>query len=132
MSLTPSSSRDALRRVFYVGGVVATAAGLHTVFAGARSIPGRQRANPAVESELRFYAAFYAAFGVAALRVAPRADRDGAGVRALTGALFVAGLARAGGWLATGRPHPGQVALLVIELAAPAPLVAWQARVARK
>ena len=120
----------ALRAVVYVGGAVAIAAGLDTVVRGARSIPGRQVANAAVESELRFYAAFYVAYGVAVLRVAPRADRDTAAVRALAGALLLAGLARAGGWLAAGRPEPLQRGLLTIELAAPPLVTAWQSRLA--
>jgi Domain of unknown function (DUF4345) len=110
---------------------VATAAGLHTVALGARSLPAQRLANPTVESELRFYAAFYVAYGLAALRVAPSADRDAGAVRALAGALFLAGLARAGGWLAVGQPHPGQRALLAVELALPPAMVAWQARLAR-
>ena len=121
-----------LRAIIRIGGVIATAAGLHTVIAGARSIPGQRTANPSVESELRFYAAFYLAYGVVALHVAPRADRDAAAVRALAGALFLAGLARAGGWLAVGRPHGLQRALLVIELSAPPVVVAWQGRVATR
>jgi hypothetical protein len=128
--LAPSFGRGALRGVFYLGGVVATTAGLHTVIAGARSVPRQRPANPSVESELRFYAAFYVAYGLVALRVAPRADRDTATVRALAGALLLAGLARAGGWRAVGRPHRLQLALLVIELGAPPSIVAWQARVA--
>lgn len=116
--------------MFYLGGLVATTAGLHTVIAGAKSLPGQGKANPGVESELRFYAAFYVAYGVAALRVAPRADRDTPAVRALAGALLLAGLARALGWLAVGRPHRVQRGLLVIELAAPPLITAWQARVA--
>jgi Domain of unknown function (DUF4345) len=124
-------SGSALRAVFYVGGAVATAAGLHSAILGARSLPGQALANPTVESELRYYACFYAAYGLAALRVAPRADRDGPAVRALAGALFAAGLARATGWVAAGRPHPLQRALLAIELGAPAPIVAWQSRLQR-
>ncbi len=116
----------ALRAVFYLGGAVATTAGLHTVIAGARSIPGRRTSSSSVESELRFYAAFYVAYGLAALRVAPRAHRDVAGVRALAGALFLAGVARGGGWLSTGRPHPAQRVLLGIELALPPLVVALQ------
>jgi len=123
-----SLNRSALRAVFRVGGAVATVAGLHSVAAGARSIAGQNMANASVESELRFYAAFYVAYGLAALRVAPRADRDGAAVRALAGALFLAGLARGSGWLAAGKPHPLQRGLLVIELAAPSAIVAWQKR----
>jgi Domain of unknown function (DUF4345) len=118
----------ALRGLLYLGGAVATTAGLHTVITGVRSLPGRQAASAPVESELRFYAAFYVAYGLAALRIAPRADRDAEAVRALAGALFLAGLARAGGWLASGPPHPLQRALLAIELAAPPAIVAWQAR----
>jgi uncharacterized protein DUF4345 len=116
--------------VFYVGGVVATTAGLYTVVAGAKSLPRQRYANPVIESELRFYAGFYVAYGLAMLRVAPQADRDHAAVRALAGALFLAGLARGGGWRAVGRPHALQRALLAIELAAPPSIVAWQARLA--
>src|SRR5262245_12037167 len=108
--------------------MIATAAGLDTVIRGARSVPGQGSANPSLESELRFYAAFYAAYGLALVRVARRADRDPRAVRALSGALLAAGAARAGGWLAAGRPHPLQRALLAIELGAPPVLAAWQAR----
>lgn len=121
---------NGLRAVLLTGGVVATAAGLHTVVAGARSIAGQRTSNPSVESELRFYAAYYVAYGVALLHVAPRADREPAAVRALAGALFLAGLARAGGWLAAGRPHPFQRGLLAVELGAPPLIVAWQRRMA--
>jgi hypothetical protein len=122
----------ALRVLFYLGGAVATGSGLHSVIAGARALPRQTPANPSVESELRFYAAFYLAYGLAVLRVAPRADRDPAAVRALAGALFLAGLARAFGWLAVGRPHALQRGLLAIELAAPPAVVAWQARLATR
>ena len=125
------TSREALRRTFQLGGSFATAMGLWTVVSGARSLPGQDYANPTVESELRFYAAFYVAYGLAVLRVAPRADRDAEAVRALAGALLLAGVARAGGWIATGRPHVNQRALLAAELAGPPAIVAWQARVAR-
>ena len=128
--MTNTLSRRALRAVLYAGGAVATTAGLHTAIAGAKSVPGNgpDLASPSLESELRFYGAFYAAYGVLALRVAPRADRDTGGVRAIAGALFLAGAARAGGWLAAGRPDTVQRALLAIELAAPPAIVAWQAR----
>jgi Domain of unknown function (DUF4345) len=102
------------------------------VIAGAKSLPGQGSANAAVESELRFYAAFYVAYGLAVLRVAPRADTDTHAVRALAGALLVAGLSRALGWLAVGRPHTLQRGLLVIELAAPPLITVWQARLASR
>jgi uncharacterized protein DUF4345 len=127
-SLTRTRGRRFLRAFFYTGGVVATSAGLHTMIAGARSIVGERRANPSVESELRFYATFYVAYGLAALRVAPRADRERLNVLALAALLFLAGLVRAGAWLAAGRPHPFQIGLLAVELGAPPAILAAQAR----
>lgn len=124
------TAERALRAVLYLGGAVATTAGLHTAVTGGRSVPGEGLANAGLESELRFYGVFYAAYGTAVLRVAPRADHDAEAVRALAATLFVAGLARAGGWRAVGRPHPLQRALLAIELAAPPAIAACQARVA--
>jgi hypothetical protein len=123
-------TRRSLQAAFYAGGAVATAAGLHTALTGGRSLPGGQPTTPSIESELRFYGAFYAAYGVCALRTAPQADSDVRAVRALAGALFLAGLARAGGWIAAGPPHPLQRALLAIELAAPPLVVALQRRAA--
>ena len=96
---------------------------------GGKSLPTRELEGPVVESELRFYAAFYVAYGLVALRIAPRADRDASAVRAFAAVLFLAGLARVAGWRAVGKPHKLQLALLAIELAAPPTLVAWQARV---
>jgi hypothetical protein len=95
-------------------------------------LPDQDLANPVLESELRFYAAFYVATGLAALRVAPRAEHDPAAVRALAGALFLAGLGRIAGWRAAGRPHRLQLGLLAIELAAPPVIVAWQSRVGER
>src|SRR5687768_7867995 len=80
-SLSRSFRRRVLRATFYTGGVAATAAGLHTVLAGGRSLPGEDLGKPSVESELRFYAAFYVAYGLALLRIAPRADHEPAAVR---------------------------------------------------
>lgn len=123
-SLSRSFRRRALRTIFYTGGVVATTAGLHTVITGGKSLPDEGLANPSVESELRFYAAFYVGYGLALLRVAPRADREPAAVRSLGGVLFLAGLARLGAWLAVGTPHRAQIALLSVELGAPPMIIA--------
>jgi hypothetical protein len=128
-----SLSRGALRAVLSVGGLVATAAGLDTAFRGAKSLPGHgEPAGRRVESELRFYGAIYVGYGIAMLRVAPSAERETTAVRALAGTLFLAGLARAGGWRAVGRPHRAQLALLAIELLAPPLITAWQARLAER
>lgn len=124
-----SREGQALRATLYTGGVVATAAGADTAIRGARSVPGEGAANAAIESEIRYYSAFYAAFGLAALRLAPRADRDPNAVRAVAATVFGAGLARAAGWRAAGKPHPAQRALLAAEFLVPAVLLGLQRRI---
>jgi hypothetical protein len=117
-----------LRGLLYLGGLVATSAGLHTLLSGGKSFPPWRHADAMVESELRFYSAFYVAYGLLMLRTARRADRDPSAIRGLAGALFLAGLGRTGAWLTVGKPHPLQRALLAIELAAPPLVVVEDAR----
>lgn len=93
---------------------------------GARSLPSQDLANAGLESDLRFYAAFYLAYGLTILRVASRPEPEPAQVRAVAGALFLAGVARANAWRAVGSPHGLQQALLVLELTLPPTLVAWR------
>ena len=117
-----------LRGLLYLGGAVATSSGLHTLLGGGRSFPPWRQADAMVESELRFYSAFYVAYGLLVFHTARRADLDPPVVRSLAAALFLAALGRAGAWLAVGKPHPLQRALLAIELGAPPLVVAEQAR----
>lgn len=119
---------DPLRAALAAGGTVAAVAGLDTVLRGARSLPGQDLANPVLESELRFYAAFYVAFGLTGLHAAAREEPGAGRTRGLAGALFLAGLARAVGWRSAGRPHPLQRVLLGLELGLPPAVVAWQRR----
>jgi len=114
--------------VLALGGLVATAAGLDTAIRGARSVIGEPLASVRLESELRFYAGIYVAYGAALLRAARRTETDAGEVERLAAALFAGGTARAVGWARAGRPHPGQLALLAIELAGPPALVAAQRR----
>lgn len=117
------------RRILALGGAVATLAGLQTVLTGARSIPGRQSlADPLIESELRYYAAYYSVFGVAMLAAAARDQKEPASVRPFAAGLMFAGLARANAWRSAGRPDPKQLALLAIELGAPPIAVALESR----
>ena len=57
--------------------------------------------------------------------------RSVAVIALLSGALFLAGVARACAWRATGKPHLAQRGLLAIELAAPPLAVLTQASVAQ-
>lgn len=106
---------------------MATGAGIHTAVAGARSVPGYSgSADAQLESELRFYGVFYAAYGIALWHAASRAEPDAAQVRGLAAVLWAAGAARAGGWWRAGRPSTHQLGLLTLELTAPPLVLAWQ------
>ena len=72
-----------------------------------------------VESELRFYSAFYVGYGQLLLRTARGEDLDSQDLRPLAAALFLGGLGRVAAWRAVGKPHPFQQALLAVELALP-------------
>ena len=119
-----------LRGLLYAGGALATTAGLHTLLTGGKSFPPWRHADPLLESELRYYGGFYAAFGLHVLRTAPRADRDPDAVRAIAATVFVSGLGRARGWAKVGKPHPLQRLLLALELGLPLLMVAGQGRAA--
>lgn len=115
----------ALRGGLTAGGIVATAAGSHSALFGGRSIPPWQTHSPAIESELRFYSAFYAAFGLQLLDAARAPSLDRRRIDLACAALFAAGAARAAAWRDVGAPHPLQRLLLVVELAAPPIVSAW-------
>jgi hypothetical protein len=117
-----------LRVLFTLIGATAVVTGLFAVFSGSGGQVDGSQAAPSVESELRFFAVFWIAYGVAALRVAPRADREIFMVRALAAFLFLGGLARAIAWIADGKPHGLFIGLLVLELLIPAVIFVLQHR----
>lgn len=116
-----------LRVLLGLGGVVATSAGLHTVVAGGKSFPPWRRASAMVESELRWYSAYYVAFGLLVLRTGTSARPDPRAVHAIAATVLLGALGRAGAWAAVGKPHPFQRALLAVELALP-PMFALEQR----
>ena len=119
--------RDAQRLITLALGAVASGAGAHSALTGDGSLPGRGGEHSRVDSELRYYGVFYAAYGLVALRTGLRAEPDPDATRGLAAVLFAGGVARANGWRARGRPHPVQVALLAAELGVP-PLLLGLAR----
>ncbi len=112
-------------------GLVAIATGLFAIVTGTAGMPGEIEPNATVESELRYFAAFWVAFGAVALLTARRAAGATTVVRGLALAMFAGGLGRALAWIAEGRPDSLFVVLMVIELAGPPLVVVWQSRVAR-
>ncbi len=121
-------SRQLLRVLITLIGITATVTGLFVVLTGSSGQVDGSQAPPSVESELRFFAVFWIAYGVAALRTAPRADQETVAVRALALILFGGGIARSIAWIADGRPHALFIVLLCLELLLPALMLVLQGR----
>jgi hypothetical protein len=115
-----------LRALITLIGITAIVTGIFVVLTGSSGQVDGTQAAPSVESELRFFAAFWVAYGAAALYVAPRAVRDIHAVRALALFLFLGGVARGIAWIADGRPHTLFVVLLVLELLLPPSILLLQ------
>ena len=124
-------TRTALQTTLTIFGAVALVAGAGTALLGAASIIGAGEVSPTIDSELRFYAAWYAAAGVVLLRAIPRVESEGATIRAVCVVFFVCACARLISIIFVGTPHPVAVTLMVVEFAIAPVVVPWQAAVAR-
>ena len=76
-----------------------------------------------MDSELRFYAPFWGAYGVILIAVARDLARLGRWVPWLALLFFAGGLGRAISWATTGAPHPFFLFLMTIELVLPPILI---------
>jgi len=85
---------------------------------------------PTMDSELRFYAPFWGAYGILLIVVARDPPRLGRWVPWLALLFFAGGVGRAISWLAVGPPHPFFLLLMAIELVTPPILAAlwWGGR----
>lgn len=129
--MNEKTPRSALQFFVSFLGVVALLAGLSTVLLGASSIIGAKEVSGTVDSEMRFYAVWYAAAGGVLLRSAVRVEAEGRTIRATALLFFVAGCSRALSWWTVGEPDTAAQVLMVIELILPLIIIPWQAAVAR-
>ena len=120
-------SRSQLQGTLTAIGGVAALAGASGVLRGAAEVVGGGPVSARVDSEYRFYAAWYAVFGVLALRAARDPERHSVLVQATSAGFATAALGRALSWRRLGPPNTLQKALLAIELAIPTVIIPWQA-----
>lgn len=114
-------------------GGVAILAGSHDVLRGALGVRGTRTTpvDPSLDSELRFFAAWYVVAGALMVRAARAPEREGSAVRLISAGWFVAALGRLLSLRSAGRPHELYVALTAAELVIAGGLVPWQQRVER-
>lgn len=118
-----------LRALLGVGGAIAVGVSfLHIAF-GPSVIPGSIPVNATMDSEDRFYAVMFLAYGAVMLWTLRGLERKLPVVRFLAAVLFVGGLARIISLIAVGLPHPFFVAMTIVELALPPVVVSITLRV---
>lgn len=114
-----------------IGGVMVVA-GLLGVVLGADLVLGENSFSASVDSEFRFFAAWYLAAGLLLLRATPRLEAAAFEVRFVGITFFVAACGRVLSMVDVGAPHAFYVALTVIEFLIPFVIVPGQAMVARR
>ena len=125
------TTRKAFQVFLVVLGTVALVAGGLGVVFGAAVIPGSPDVAPSVDSELRFFAAWYVAAAVAIFRAARKPEESRDTTRLVGAAFFLAACGRLISLVVVGRPHVQFLVLMVIEFLLPVVLIPWQAAVAR-
>ena len=105
-------------------------ASLHIVL-GPSAIPGSVPVNDTMDSEDRFYATLFAAYGVALLWCIKGVERKSSVVYFLALTFLVGGLARLMSIAVVGLPNTLFIAMTVLELLIPFSMAFMQSRISR-
>ena len=119
-------------QIFFVlfGGIDIAIAFLHITL-GSSAIPGSTPVNSTMDSEDRFYATLFAAYGLALIWCVKEIERKSAIVYFLLATFFAGGLARLLSVAALGPPNGFFVAMTVLELLIPVVAALVQFRISR-
>lgn len=109
-----------LKYLAVLTGVTCVAIGLYHVVGGPETVFGGGEVNASTDSQERFFAGLFAAYGVAWIWVARLSPIPGIAIRLLAAGLLAGGLGRVVSLIDRGQPHPFWIAMLVVEIAVPA------------
>jgi hypothetical protein len=121
-----------LQAILVALAAVMVLAGVLGVILGADLVLGDDAFSASVDSEFRFFAAWYLAAGVLLLRAVPKVETAAFEVRFVGITFFVAACGRVLSMIDVGAPHGFYIALTAIEFAIPLVIVPMQAAVARR
>jgi len=125
-------SKRGLQVTLAILGVVAAGFGAQGVVTGVGGVRNGGKATANVDSELRFFSAWYAVAGVTMLRAARNVESDGAAIRVICVGWFIAACGRVLSATKLGKPDRLFRVLTAIEFAIPVVVAPWQAEVARR
>ena len=112
-------------------GAIAIIIALLHIVRGPSSIPGSVPVNPTMDSEDRFYAVLFAAYGLALLWCIRDIEKKSRYVHFLSATFFAGGLARLISIAAVGPPNEFFLVMTVLELLIPLYMSFAQWRIAR-
>lgn len=121
--------RKALQIFLASFGVVVIGISLLHIVLGPAAIPGGVPVNATMDSEDRFFATLFMAYGAALLWCVKDIQRKGVYVKLLALIFFVGGLARVVSVFAVGLPNTFFIAMTALELGLPFLMVFMSARV---
>jgi hypothetical protein len=113
-------------------GLVAAGFGAQGVLTGVGGVRNGGKASANVDSELRFFSAWYAVSGLAMLRAARRVESDGVTIRVICVGWLIAACGRVLSVTKVGKPDRLFRVLTGLEFAIPVVIAPWQAAVARR
>ena len=103
---------------------------INTAFSQTTKLNGLS--SPNVDSELRFYAVFWIAYGVFLVDTARDLNKKIARIPVLAGLFFIGGIGRLLSWFSVGEPHLLFKNLLAIELGLPVMMIVLWFAILRK
>ena len=125
-------SRRAVLRLALAGiGTVAATFGTLGVLRGGAGVLNGGTVSPNVDSEMRFFASWYAVLGVLVLCAARRPESETTIVRACAAGFLLAACGRVLSMRALGPPSPVFKVLMGLEFAVPVVIVPWQLAIRR-
>ena len=111
--------RRTLQIIIGVGGVAAVLIALLHIILGPATIPGSIPVNATMDSEDRFYATIFLAYGLALIWCVRDIETKRRGLWFLTITFFTGGIARIISALSVGLPHPFFINMTLLELSLP-------------
>ncbi|MEV3988657.1 DUF4345 domain-containing protein [Streptomyces sp. NPDC049837] len=123
------SSRRAFRSVLVLLALFVLVTGALEIVVGPSLLPGSPDVSTTVDSNYRFFAGIWCALGIVLTIAARDPESHAPALRAVFGAVFLGGVARAVSYLDAGAPHAMHTAFIGVELILPPLMLLWYSRV---